>query len=70
MATTQKSARAPSKHWLIARLSNRPDSEHELTMSRLALSMVAFLALFIGYLGGSEEHKLYLEKIYQLYIYL
>jgi len=63
MTTSLKSARAPSKHWLIARLSNRPDSEHELTMSRLALSMVAFLALFIGYLGGSEEHRLYLEKI-------
>jgi len=63
MTTSQKSAQAPSKHWLIARLSNRPDSEHELTMSRLALSMVAFLALFIGYLGGSEEHRLYLEKI-------
>ena len=63
MSMPQQSARAPSQNWLIARLSNRPDSEHELTMSRLALSMVAFLALFIGYLGGSEEHRLYLEKI-------
>jgi len=49
--------------WIVARLSNRPDSEHELTLSRLALSMVAFLALFIGYLGGSEEHKFFLEQI-------
>ena len=49
--------------WVVARLSNRPDSEHELTLSRLALSMVAFLALFIGYLGGSEEHRLFLEQI-------
>jgi two-component system sensor histidine kinase RpfC len=48
---------------MVARLSNRPDSEHELTLSRLALSMVAFLALFIGYLGGSEEHRLFLEQI-------
>ena len=63
MTRSQKSAQVSSIRWLIARLSNRPDSEHELTMSRLALSMVAFLALFIGYLGGSEEHRLYLEKI-------
>ncbi len=63
MSMSHKSVRAQGKHWLIARLTNRPDSEHELTLSRLALSMVAFLALFIGYLGGSEDHRLFLEKI-------
>ena len=63
MPISQKGERARGKHWLVARLTNRPDSEHELTLSRLALSLVAFLALFIGYLGGSEEHKLFLEKI-------
>jgi two-component system sensor histidine kinase RpfC len=63
MPNSQKSERAQGRHWLIARLTNRPDSEHELTLSRLALSMVAFLALFIGYLGGSEEHRLFLGKI-------
>ena len=49
--------------WIVARLSHRPDSEHELTLSRLALSLMAFMALFIGYLGGSEEHRLFLEQI-------
>lgn len=63
MPISKKSERAQGRHWLIARLTNRPDSEHELTLSRLALSMVAFLALFIGYLGGSEEHRLFLGKI-------
>jgi two-component system sensor histidine kinase RpfC len=63
MPISQKSERARGRHWLVARLTNRPDSEHELTLSRLALSMVAFLALFIGYLSGSEDHKLFLEKI-------
>ena len=63
MTMSQKIVKAPYKHWLLARLTNRPDSEHELTLSRLALSMVAFLALFIGYLGGSEDHRLFLEKI-------
>ena len=63
MTTSPDNMREQGKHWLIARLTHRPDSEHELTLSRLALSMVAFLALFIGYLGGSEEHRLFLEKI-------
>ncbi len=49
--------------WVMSRLSARPDSEHELTLSRLALSMIAFLALFIGYLGGSDEHRHYLEHV-------
>ncbi len=49
--------------WIKARLSARPDSEHELTLSRLALSLIAFLALFIGYLGGSDEHRHYLEQV-------
>ncbi|MEN9709874.1 MAG: sensory/regulatory protein RpfC [Pseudomonadota bacterium] len=63
MPMSSKSVRPTGKHWLVARLTHRPDSEHELTLSRLALSMVAFLALFIGYLSGSEEHRLFLEKI-------
>lgn len=49
--------------WLVARLSSRPDTEHELTLSRLALSMIAFLALFIGFLSGSVEHRHFLEEI-------
>ncbi len=49
--------------WIKLRLSARPDSEHELTLSRLALSMIAFLALFIGHLGGSDEHRYYLEQV-------
>ncbi|MDB5594832.1 MAG: rpfC 1 [Hyphomicrobiales bacterium] len=41
------------------KLSGRPDSEHELTLSRLALSLVAFSCLFIGYLsGGSAQQRL------------
>ena len=46
-----------------ARLSNRPDSEHELTFNRLALSLVAFLCLFIGYLAGAEGHQQLLDDI-------
>jgi two-component system sensor histidine kinase RpfC len=45
------------------RLSNRPDSEHELTFNRLALSLVAFLCLFIGYLAGAEGHQQLLDDI-------
>ncbi|MDB5650234.1 MAG: rpfC 1, partial [Hyphomicrobiales bacterium] len=42
-----------------AMLVARPDSEHELTLSRLALSLVAFSCLFIGYLsGGTAQQRL------------
>ena len=42
------------------RMHARPDSEHELTLSRLALSLVAFSCLFIGYLNGgvAQQHLL------------
>ena len=50
-------------HRVRTRLSNRPDSEHELTFNRLALSLVAFLCLFIGYLAGAEGHRQLLDDI-------
>ncbi len=48
---------------LVARLEARPDSEHELTLSRLALSLIAFLALFIGYLSGGVGQQSLLDEI-------
>ena len=38
--------------WIAGRLRNRPDSEHEMTVNRLALSGVAFSYLIIATLFG------------------
>ncbi len=48
---------------LIGLLRSRPDSEHELTMSRLALSLIAFLCLFVGYLRGGTGQESLLQEI-------
>ena len=46
-----------------ARMHSRPDSEHELTLSRLALSLVAFSCLFVGYLAGGTAQQVLLQEI-------
>lgn len=61
--TARSSLQKPFIQRVKGRLSNRPDSEHELTFNRLALSLVAFLCLFIGYLGGAEGHQQLLDDI-------
>jgi len=38
----------PALSWVASRLRNRPDSEHELTVNRLALSGLAFGYLIIA----------------------
>ena len=50
----------PALSWVASRLRNRPDSEHELTVNRLALSGVAFGYLIIAALFGrtDAEHML------------
>lgn len=50
----------PALSWVASRLRNRPDSEHELTVNRLALSGVAFGYLIIAALYGrtDAEHML------------
>ncbi len=58
---------APSRKGPIAQIADklaaRPDSEHELTLSRLALSLLAFICLFIGLLSGGIGHQVLLEEI-------
>ncbi len=48
---------------LVALLEARPDSEHELTLSRLALSLIAFLSLFVGYLSGGVGQESLLNEV-------
>lgn len=45
------------------KMRGRPDSEHELTLSRLALSLVAFSCLFLGYLSGGVEQQRLLQEL-------
>src|SRR3954451_24488793 len=48
---------------LVALLEARPDSEHELTLSRLALSLIAFLSLIVGHLSGGAGHESLLNEV-------
>ena len=41
--------------WIVSRLRNRPDSEHELTVNRLALSGTAFAYLIIAAMFGRAD---------------
>ena len=41
--------------WVASRLRNRPDSEHELTVNRLALSGTAFMYLIIAAMFGRAD---------------
>ncbi len=41
--------------WIASRLRNRPDSEHEMTVNRLALSSVAFGYLLVAALFGHMD---------------
>ncbi|HEX5518608.1 MAG TPA: hypothetical protein VFX32_13465, partial [Pseudolabrys sp.] len=41
--------------WIASRLRNRPDSEHELTVNRLALSGTAFAYLIIAAMFGRAD---------------
>ena len=41
--------------WIASRLRNRPDSEHELTVNRLALSGTAFMYLIVAAMLGRAD---------------
>ena len=41
--------------WIASRLRNRPDSEHELTVNRLALSGTAFMYLIVAAMFGRAD---------------
>ena len=41
--------------WVASRLRNRPDSEHELTVNRLALSGTAFMYLIVAAMFGRAD---------------
>jgi two-component system sensor histidine kinase RpfC len=41
--------------WVISRLRNRPDSEHELTVNRIALSGTAFAYLIVAAMFGRAD---------------
>jgi two-component system sensor histidine kinase RpfC len=41
--------------WIVSRLRNRPDSEHELTVNRLALSGTAFAYLIVAAMFGRAD---------------
>jgi len=41
--------------WMASRLRNRPDSEHELTVNRLALSGTAFMYLIVAAMLGRAD---------------
>ncbi|HET7911097.1 MAG TPA: ATP-binding protein [Pseudolabrys sp.] len=41
--------------WVASRLRNRPDSEHELTVNRLALSGTAFMYLIVAAMFGRTD---------------
>ncbi len=48
--------------WIASRLRNRPDSEHEMTVNRLALSSVAFGYLLVAaLLGHMDAEKMLLS---------
>ncbi|MDB5642210.1 MAG: rpfC 1 [Hyphomicrobiales bacterium] len=63
MSGTSRHGKRSRLSRLIAMLEARPDSEHELTLSRLALSLIAFLCLFAGYLRGGAGQQSLLEEI-------
>lgn len=48
--------------WIAGRLRNRPDSEHEMTVNRLALSGVAFSYLIIATLFGRIDAEQMLRE--------
>jgi len=54
-AKPRRPSRAPGELlvWLTRRLRNRPDTEHEMTVNRLALSSAAFLYLFVSAMLGN-----------------
>lgn len=41
--------------WIVSRLRNRPDSEHELTVNRIALSGTAFMYLIVAAMFGRAD---------------
>src|SRR3974390_823743 len=54
-ATPKRSELRKALSWVASRLRNRPDSEHELTVNRLALSGTAFAYLAIAALFGRAD---------------
>lgn len=66
---TQEPAGFRPLAWIRSRLSSRPDTEHELTLTRLALNTVAFFGFFAIEINGGGGHSDFLNA-YGPYFFL